>query len=463
MKKLDEYINLYNKNLDLKCTSIQNQPKNPFNENYEPSTKIGKIKGLSLLSKILISALVSFTIILTSIYFLLPVEYIQLAKSLLESEGQSLKESKIDKDSIYYNIKDLVFLELSDIELEKIGIIKKNDSIIFETEYLYQPQFKDSAKIQNITYLGKNDLGNNRYILSPKCKFKTRKIVKMGYDTNQIQLVKNQSIITYYRFKTNTIKYEGWDNSKFNKFAPVSIHYHSFSDSKKVITYRESHIWNEIYSPILKGYEAALDTMGSYMENSSDVVSINKLGTLSKLIPIKITIYNKNKKMSSEKTTTIDDFLIEKTEVILWYVPTEEFLNALPERYGLKVRNELQIIDKIEKGEISTKQACKELGDEESILGICLNYHKNLEIKSIYPSPGREDTHIKFENGKEQKLSVYLFDMSGKEVKCVADKKLFSQGEYNLWVDLSNINPGIYIAVIIDEEGNSISSKLIKE
>ena len=462
MKKLDEYFSVFNKNLDNLTKSTINEPIQSLDENYIPKSKISKKGGLSILSKVLISTLVTLSVLITTFMLIIPDSENNLIANLFNSKqtSQSFDESK--KDSNYYNINDLVYLELNETELEKIGIIMRNDSIFIDGEFLYNPQLKDSVSKNKYTV----GITDSREFLTrlPHGKiFNTKKISKYGYDTNKTQLVKNQSIITHYRWETNTIKYDGWNHSQFNQFAPVSIHNHSISFFKNKVRYSEKLMANEEFSPILKGFKVALDTMENCFSFSNFDESMNRLGASSKLIPVKITLYNHKKLWSNEKKYTIDEYLIEKTDVYLWYVPTEELLNALPERYSLRIRNELQIIDKIESGEISTKEACSELGKEESLLGICLNYHENLEIKSIYPSPGRDDTHIKFTNGKEQKLSVYLFDMTGKEVKCIADKKLFLVGEHNLWIDLSNLISGIYIAVIIDEEGNAISSKFIKE
>ncbi|MDT3740395.1 MAG: T9SS type A sorting domain-containing protein [Candidatus Kapabacteria bacterium] len=463
MKKLDNYINSFNKNLDIKITDLKVQTSNPLDENFIPKTNINKFKGISFISKILISSLATLAVLFTAFMLLVPESEKQLLGNLINSNQLSQSSYDWKKDSSYFNINELVYLELNEAELDKIGIIMRNDSIFIEGEFLFNPQLKDSVATGNITLVGRNE-GELPSVMPRKHLNLTKKISKYGYDTNKTQLVKNQSFITHYRWKTNFIKYDGWNHSQFNKFAPVSILTHSYTYRKNKETYSERMMVSEEFSPILKGYEVSLDSMRNFLSEPNIDAGMHRLSASSKLIPIKITLYNHKKLWSKEEDKyTIDEYLIEKKVVYIWYVPTEELLNALPERYSLRIRNELQIIDKIENGEISTKEACKELGKEESLLGICLNYHENLEIKSIYPSPGREDTHIKFTNGKEQKLSVYLYNITGKEVKCIADKKLFLQGEHNLWIDLNNLIQGIYIAVIIDEEGNAISSKFIKE
>jgi hypothetical protein len=284
--------------------------------------------------------------------------------------------------------------------------------------------------------------------------FSNKRMERKGYDTNNVQLIKSKYNISFYSFDSYTMHYQGWEHDKFSSFSPISIQ--SFCSSKA--RFKSSYLATMNSSPIVKEYESGLDTITKNFSTLSSKKSINSMGVISRLIPVKIKIYNKSGYKPVNKKYTIVE-----SEIILWYVPTNEFINALPERYSSRLRNELEIIEKIEKGEIKKEEACKELQESESILGLCPVHHENLEIKSIYPSPGREDTHLKFSNGKEQKLSIYLFDMTGKEVKCIADKKLFLVGEHNLWIDLSNLISGIYIAVIIDDEGNAISSKFIKE
>ena len=451
MKKLDEYINLYNKNLDLKSTESQNQPTNPTNENYEPKIGIATKNIVPMLVRLgLITATALILVSLATYLFVLKniESYEAIIVSILEK--MSIFDAKGSLE--YRNITDINYVELTDDELAVIGILKKGDTISIITEDLMTQTINNvnfNKILDSIKKLPNNKNADIKVDIASNKRFS-----KLGYDTTRTQLIKTKYNISFYSFNSYDMRYQGWEHDKISSFSPVSIQ--SFCKSK--VRYSVSYMAYLYPSNMSNEYKSGLDSLSKHIESSNSKKSINAMGSLAKLIPVKIKLYNKSGyKPEKEKYTIVE------TEIILWYVPTDEFINALPERYSSRLRNELEIIEKIEKGEIKKEEACKELQESVSILGLCPVHHENLEIKSIYPSPGRDDTHIKFTNGKEQKLSVYLFDMTGKEVKCIADKKLFLQGEHNLWIDLSNLISGIYIAVIIDDEGNAISSKFIKE
>lgn len=450
MKKLDEYFSSYNKNLDRLSNS--NDVSSIQKSNYEPKIGIAAKNIIPMLVKLgLLSALVLIGISNYMLYQKNLEDFEVLMVNLLEKLNVIDTRSGFD----FMNITDINYVELSDDELAAIGILKKGDTVSVITEDI-MPAYSNEEKIDyerikdSLMRLPQHQ--NDTEIKISIASYK--KYDKLGYDTNNVQLIKSKYNISFYSFNSYTMHYQGWVHDKFSSFSPISIQ--SFCSSKA--RYKASYLTTLNSSPIAKEYESGLDTLSQLFTSLNSKKSINSMGVLSRLIPVKIKIYNKSGYKPKNKKYTIVE-----SEIILWYVPTDEFINALPERYSSRLRHELEIIEKIESGEIKKEEACKELQESESILGLCPVHHENLEIKSIYPSPGREDTHIKFTNGKEQKLSVYLFDMKGEEVKCIADKKLFLQGEHNLWIDLSNLISGIYIAVIIDDEGNAISSKFIKE
>lgn len=449
MKKIEEYFSTYNKNLD-NITNLDNASSLPTS-NYKP--RIG-IEAKNIIPKIGKIAMISLSVfVLTGISFYMlyqnkSEEFEAIVYNILKNMNIVNDYSKIESGIF----SDISYVELNYDELAAIGIIKKGDTISIITEDILMPSDIDLnyQKIKDSLY----NLPENKK-KGVKIEVDTyKKYSKLGYETTMPQLIKSKYNISFYTFNSYIMQYQGWDHNKYSSFSPVSIQ--SFCKSK--VGYSVSYIAYLNPTNMPDEYRSGLDSLSKQFINRVDRKSINSMGALSKLIPVKIKLYNKSGYKPDNKKYTIVE-----TDIILWYIPTDEFINALPERYSKRLKKELVIIDKIENGIIDKKEACMELNESESILGLCPIFHNNIEIKAIYPSPGMEDTHIKFDNGKEQKLSVFLYDMTGKEVRCVENNKLFPPGEHNLWIDLSNLKQGIYIAVIIDEGGNSISAKFIKE
>ncbi len=66
--------------------------------------------------------------------------------------------------------------------------------------------------------------------------------------------------------------------------------------------------------------------------------------------------------------------------------------------------------------------------------------------KTIYYA-GAQSATISFSMDQAEKLSVKIFDMTGRLMKTLADK-IFEQGEHQLQWDAAGVNEGIYIVQI---------------
>src|SRR3989339_2081077 len=127
--------------------------------------------------------------------------------------------------------------------------------------------------------------------------------------------------------------------------------------------------------------------------------------TLKKLIPVKITdnMFNTN-----------DSSKLRLSETILWYVPTKEFIEALPERYRNDINNQLELLAQLEKGTITEDKACDALKGKDSYFDICRlgnEYIKNLQV---YPNPITNNSfNMKFNLLKKVKLEFDLYDING--------------------------------------------------
>ena len=72
-------------------------------------------------------------------------------------------------------------------------------------------------------------------------------------------------------------------------------------------------------------------------------------------------------------------------------------------------------------------------------------------ITSIVPNPVSKSTTISFSLEQSEKVSIKIFDMTGRIVKIIADG-LFTEGENKIEWNVENENPGIYFLMM--EAGN---------
>jgi len=427
MKNLNYYLNLLNRENATGITEI-----NSINEivNYEP-----KIKNFKLLNRMF-----KFSISVASLFVMaLLVTVPFITKNNFYEKENEIENKNDNANYDYFNIKGINYIELTDEELGKIGVLKSNDTILFKTEMYITTNstfWKDGGiRIAKVPESTQKSL--REYYSSIK------------YDVNSNFLVKRSYKISWDLFYDVTHKYGNWDNELFDPNLPVAVYKFNvlgFPDNEKSGEYDIN-----FYSPLGSGFEDAVDTLSNNIFHFATTRSIIDVPSLKKLIPIRILLTKNINNVSHKK------------EVILWFIPTYEFVNNLPDRYKYKLINELNLIKKIEKNEITYEEACNQLNDENNVLLNCESYHQDLVIQSIYPSPGIDDISLNFTNKKEQELSVIIYDLNGLEKQKVCINKLFGAGNQNLSLSINNLEKGMYIIAIFDKQGNTITSKFIKD
>ncbi len=67
---------------------------------------------------------------------------------------------------------------------------------------------------------------------------------------------------------------------------------------------------------------------------------------------------------------------------------------------------------------------------------------------SLYPNPARNDMTIRFGIPREEKVSLRIYDVSGREVKTLVDGRL-EAGYHTIRLDSKNLPSGIYFARLV--------------
>lgn len=123
------------------------------------------------------------------------------------------------------------------------------------------------------------------------------------------------------------------------------------------------------------------------------------------------------------------------SKVTLWYLPTPEFLNALPERYRNDVGN-----------------AIKGTSDQPYIQ-TDPSERKNFSFTTLLPNPatsGVVTANVAVRGATT--LTIALFDLNGQKIADVATRE-FIQGEHAIVIPLDALPSGMYIVGIRSAEG----------
>jgi len=140
----------------------------------------------------------------------------------------------------------------------------------------------------------------------------------------------------------------------------------------------------------------------------------------------------------------ISEFIRElHYDLVLWYYPTSDFLEALPERYRDEIKSEIGYINSgLKSGSSSCTyfEACKStLTMEDGV--------------KVYPNPASESATIEFSLKEELSGKISLVSISGSEIKLLVPQTKFMAGFQTHTLNLSNTAPGIYMISIITDKG----------
>jgi len=78
---------------------------------------------------------------------------------------------------------------------------------------------------------------------------------------------------------------------------------------------------------------------------------------------------------------------------------------------------------------------------------------------SLYPNPARNDMDIRFGIPREERVSIKVYDVSGREVKTLVDDRL-EAGYHTIKLDGKNLPSGIYFARL-ETDGYEATKKLV--
>lgn len=218
------------------------------------------------------------------------------------------------------------------------------------------------------------------------------------------------------------MNYDGRNINQYNRISPVwfSVKYRGFVPKNNII-----------FAPASYRF---------YKEKNV----ISNLPSIDEVIPIRVKLP--------------DDYIAE--ELVFYFLPTIEFLEALPGKISSQLINELKLIDLINKG-VPADEVCKGVS-EDTYFNICSLHSGELAINKIYPNPTQSSSNLEFKLSENRKISLKIYDESGNEVLEIFDDLAYDKGTYKVNINVSTLSAGMYSAVITTDQYEKCSIRLIK-
>ncbi len=174
-----------------------------------------------------------------------------------------------------------------------------------------------------------------------------------------------------------------------------------------------------------------MNTSSHSSKSKSD--SVNYYAKANELVCVYFEFEPKNSKKSS------------KNQVYLWYEPSNEFIDLLPEEYQKQLRPNAN----------QTQPETNYTIPESNV--------ENVIISSlVYPNPVTNKTaYIKLELAESRNFSIAVYDISGNKVKDIANSQAYIKGQNEIALNFENITSGMYIIMLVSDRQETAMMRII--
>lgn len=158
----------------------------------------------------------------------------------------------------------------------------------------------------------------------------------------------------------------------------------------------------------------------------------------------------------------IDGTNIRKgSDVCLWYAPTKEFLDALPERYRVALESELSVMREVAEEHGTVEQACDRIAGRPSYLEVCRVSSGAVNAATASPNPAHGRTTVAFRLSEARRVSVTLHDLNGRYLRHLVFEEDRSAGDQRVEADLDGVSQGAYLVAVRTSQGEQAVARLI--
>lgn len=143
--------------------------------------------------------------------------------------------------------------------------------------------------------------------------------------------------------------------------------------------------------------------------------------------------------------------------LIFWYAPSEEVINALPERVRSGLLKEFTILQR------SGAICGAPIEAEKAFMDIWRSCDGAIENLRLFPNPVQDLVNIKFDLKSERKVKISIHDLNGVEIKTILDYSEAIDGKFSERLDLTSLKPGMYMLVVSTPNGENAVQRLIRQ
>lgn len=148
----------------------------------------------------------------------------------------------------------------------------------------------------------------------------------------------------------------------------------------------------------------------------------------------------------------------KKTDFIVWYEATDDFLKKLPPNIIAKINPELAAIN--EQTEYCDNAPIEKNDAVMDVWSGCSGAIKNMRV---FPNPATNSSKVEFNLEDSRMIWIAVYDLSGKLIKSLYKAVEYKKGNFDENLNLNGITPGMYYVLVKSEKGEQALQRIIIE
>lgn len=345
---------------------------------------------------------------------------VQQYRSYTPLEVKPRDENKLNSVA---DINGIKFLDLTKSEMERIGVTFTDSGLSFPMEQL----FSSMKESESLSALGYDISAGNQPIAA-------------GFVMTADTFSTTYTPLPQSNVSSGTLKpvlYSGhWIEQDGNR--GMYMIFTTRSPQLNLLGEQSKDLQNEVLSTF---------------NSDDDDTAIVHYTTLNKLIPVRFAL---------ESTEYVERAEQHRGgEVILWYVPTPEFVGALPDRYRIPLERELQIIASVEDGTLPPGEVCRQMAGEDVIMDVCRSGSGAISYTRTWPNPASDNLTVHFALTEPRRVGITLHDLTGRFLQELTNLAQRSPGTHQERISLDGVESGTYLLTIRTDKGEQAVQRIV--
>lgn len=148
-------------------------------------------------------------------------------------------------------------------------------------------------------------------------------------------------------------------------------------------------------------------------------------------------------------------------DVILWYYPTPEFVDALPARYRVSLQKELNAIADVVECNLPPGEVCRQMTGELSFLNYCKRMSGALHGLNVTPNSGQRTITVRYTLENPRQITASLYGIRGEYIRELMPEGTVGAGTHSTTIRLGSVPSGAYMVLLKSEQDEQVSERLI--